>query len=113
MPEEEEPGRWIVEPPGPGEVTLHMAAGEGADLTDAQKAAVGELLRVLEERDPEVTGHALDETCKGKSCKPVKCDGLVCKGLKVGVVAAGTEPWNLMGTFIRRRRRRGRNPCCR
>ena len=99
MPDEDDAGRWVVDPPRPGEVSLHMAFGEGVDLTDEQKAAVGELLRTLEARDPEVTGHALDTQCSGKRCRPVKCTGLYCSGLKAVVASQPTDAWNLMGSF--------------
>lgn len=100
MPDEDDAGRrWVVDPPRPGEVSLHMAFGEGVDLTDEQKAAVSELLRALEARDPEVTGHAIDAECSGKRCKPVKCNGLVCSGLKAVVASQATDSWNLMGSF--------------
>ena len=104
MPDESDAGRrWVVEPPGPGEVSLHMAVGEGVDLTAGQEAALSELVRSLESSDAEVTGHDVAarcgafSSCTGKQCNPVRCSTFVCKGL-VGVTAE-TQSWNLMGTF--------------
>ena len=42
----------------PGEVSLHLAFGEGVQLTEEQEAAVSALLRSLEAVDAEVTGLA-------------------------------------------------------
>jgi hypothetical protein len=95
--------QWIVEPPGPGEVSLHMAFGQGVQLTEEQEAAVGELLRTLEAVDAEVTGHELagkcpkQSTCGTLTCKPVDCT-LKCGTLTAAVSGGGTS-WNLMGTF--------------
>jgi hypothetical protein len=89
--------QWIVEP-APGQVALHLAFGDGVQLTKEQEAAVGELLRTLEAGDPEVTGHALrGGTCTKLSCHPVNCD-LKCGTLKA-VTAGGGGSWSLMGTF--------------
>jgi hypothetical protein len=102
MPKEHEAGgRWIVEPPQPGEISLHMAFGDGVELTDEQQAAMSELLRSLEATDPDVTGHAV---CAGQSKPCTKCNSLDCRGLTCGTLTGprtrqGTEPWNLMGHF--------------
>jgi hypothetical protein len=97
--------RWVVEPPAPGEVSFHMAFGEGVDLTEEQEAALSELMRTLETNDAEVTGLAANtkcsaySTCTDKSCKPVRCSTFVCHGLTAQISAAGGGAWNLMGSF--------------
>jgi len=106
MAEDDKAGRqWIVEPPAAGEVTFHMAFGEGVELTEEQEAALSELMRTLESSDAEVTGHAHScsaySVCTDKSCKPVRCSTFVCHGLTslpVNISAGGTA-WNLMGSF--------------
>jgi hypothetical protein len=99
--------QWIVEPPpGPGEVSLYMAAGEGVDLTAEQEAALGALIQSLEAGDPEVTGHT--DSCPDNlsSCNPLKCPSvtcgkLVCRNLThvsaAGLPSSGT--WGVMGSF--------------
>lgn len=106
MPDEAEGGReWIVEPPEPGEVSLHMALGEGVELTDEQEAALGQLLRTLETRDPEVTGHAaLDASCKPLKCGGVDCKDLDCSPLSASLTGNVAQPWSIMGSFSPRLR---------
>ncbi len=99
MAENQGERQWIVEPPGPGEVSLHMAFGEGVQLTKEQEAAVAELLRTLEAEDAEVTGHA--RCTQQASCTRLTCDPVVCN-LKCGTLKALTQgggSWNLMGSF--------------
>jgi hypothetical protein len=105
MPDDEQGGRqWIVEPPGPGQVALRVAFGEGVQLTEEQADAVAELLRTLETQDPEVTGHALDTKggCPKQSsctltCNPLKsCNTLKCPKLSASLTAGS---WNLLGTY--------------
>src|SRR5438477_12570191 len=80
MPDEnQDERRWIVEPPpGPGEVSLYVACGEGVDLTSEQEAALAALLRSLEQIDPEVTGYAIAAGCTPQS----DCDTLTCPSVK-------------------------------
>ena len=106
MPDDNENQRqWVVEPPGPGQISVQMAFGDGVELNEEQAAALGELLRSLEARDPEVTGHALAKPCSDlSSCKTLKCTGLgSCNHLGCGTLKAATASasttWNLMGTF--------------
>jgi hypothetical protein len=89
--EQQSERRWVVEPPGLGEVKLHLAFGEGAKLTEEQEAAVGALLRSLKATDPEVTGHTLPK-CPKQSCTCVPLR-------KNNLSGEGTDPWNLMGSF--------------
>jgi len=104
MAENEGERQWLVEPPEPGQVSLHMAFGEGVALTPEQEAAVGELLRSLEAVDAEVTGHALAGKCtKQSTCTKLTCDPVVCS-LKCGTLTAtlttsGGGSWSLMGNF--------------
>ena len=104
MPDEnQDERRWIVEPPpGPGEVSLYLACGEGVDLTEEQEVALAALLRSLELIDQEVTGHmdcSPQSSCHPLSCPKVKCS-LGCHPLNItgGVTSAGS--WDLMGTFV-------------
>jgi len=105
MPDENDASRrWIVAPPGPGQVSFHMAVGEGVDLSPEQEAALSELMRALESSDAEVSGHAIAGKCSAyascteKSCSPVRCATFVCHGLKAELTTS-TSTWNLMGTF--------------
>ena len=91
MPDEGQPERqWIVEPPGPGEISLHMALGEGVELTEEQESAVRALVNSLESRDPEVTGHAIAECLRLHQCGAFT----LCPK-----EAAAADHWNIMGTF--------------
>ncbi len=107
MPDETEGGRqWIVEPPpAPGEVSLYLAVGDGADLTAEQEAALSALLRSLESGDAEVVGHSknctrlsecLDLKCSKMTCNPLQCSSLLRVAASTGASAQG---WNLMGSF--------------
>jgi hypothetical protein len=49
--------RWLLEPPAPGKVHLHIAVGEGVELSPEVQRAIEGLARALVE--PEVAGHAL------------------------------------------------------
>ena len=100
MAENEGERQWIVEPPPPGQVALHLAFGDGVQLTAEQEAAVGELIRTLESSDPEVTGLTKcteQSTCTNLKCTPVNCN-LKCGDLKTKVMDV-SGGWNLMGNF--------------
>ena len=88
----EQQGReWVVEPPGAGEVKVQLAVGEGVELTEEQKAALNELLQVLEGGEAEVVGHAMVHNCT------LKCGDLICSGnLQVGLTGSN---WSMLGTF--------------
>src|SRR5690348_11203531 len=96
--------RWVVDPPPqPGEISIHMACGDGIDLNPEQEAALGALLRSLEAGDAEVVGHSkgcpkLSE-CLGLSCTKMSCNPLQCSSLDRSIASTGTGGWNLMGTF--------------
>ena len=101
MAENEDERRWIVEPPlAAGEVSLHLAIGEGVTLTPEQEAALTELLRSLEFADAEVTGHT--KCTKQGVCDVLKCNPVVCSQLRCGTlsgVTSGAGSWSLMGNF--------------
>ncbi len=102
MAENQGERQWIVEPPGVGEISLHMAFGDGVQLTKEQEAALGQLISSLEAVDAEVTGHAKPDPCTS-NCVKLQCNNLnSCSGLKCGTlgtkVAAGGG-FGLMGTF--------------
>ena len=91
---EEQRHEWVVEPPGAGEIQLQVAVGEGVELTDEQKRALGELLETLEGEEAEVVGHSMVQDCT------LECSGhLTCKELKVGL--AGGQ-WSMVGSFTPR-----------
>ncbi len=99
MADNERERQWIVEPPERGEVALHLAFGDGVQLTAEQEAALGELLRTLEAGDPEVTGLSKCKpvsSCITLACSPVSCQ-LRCGTLKAKL-SEGTG-WSLMGSF--------------
>ena len=45
--------RWLLEPPGVGEVHIHVAVGEGAQLTPAIRDALESLASAIEENDAQ------------------------------------------------------------
>ena len=104
--------RWIVGPPGPGEVSLQISCGDGFELTDEQEAALSRLLRSLEQSDPEVVGHtdcrlggpncdtlvSYPTDCVRLRCKSVSCT-LDCGTFNKAAQLAGSTGWNLFGTF--------------
>ncbi|HUK35570.1 MAG TPA: hypothetical protein VLV86_16750 [Vicinamibacterales bacterium] len=106
MPEDESSRQWIVEPPRRAQITLQLSVGAGVRLTEEQERAVSELLRALEESDPEVTGHASSAAqCSGKcgifECPKMSCTSL-CRaftGSKAAAAVGGSGGWRLMGTF--------------
>ena len=112
MPDDEKiERRWIVEPPlAAGEVSLYMACGDGVELTHAQGAALGELLRSLEASDAEVVG--LDSSCGPRygqgcaeysictlKCGKVTCGALVCSLQNAQLSGGPSLGWNIMGSF--------------
>jgi hypothetical protein len=93
---------WIVEPPGRGEIAVHIAVGDGVKLTEEQEQAISDLVWSLEAADTEVTGHGLPCPKQG-NCGKMKCPSFDCTTMKCGTfkdyVAAAPGGWNLMGTF--------------
>jgi hypothetical protein len=69
MPDESiDQSKWLVDPPGPGQIAVHVALGEGVELTDEQRAALDALLTSLQQSDEEVAGYA--GNCNISTCKP-------------------------------------------
>ena len=98
--------RWIVEPPiASGEISLFMAVGDGAELTEEQQAALSALLRSLEAGDTEVVGltsprcPADSSSCKQLKCGKVSCGALACEITRVSAAAGLGQGWSLMGSF--------------
>jgi hypothetical protein len=98
--------RWVVAPPDTGEIVLHMAVGEGVELTSAQRDALNDLLRALESSDPEVSGFEVgcpsyagtcsakrQPACPSKNCQPFSCDHLHTQSAEI------MQSWSLMGSF--------------
>ena len=95
MADEPQERRWVVEPPGPGEIKLHFATGDDVELTDEQLDALAKLIHSFESEEPEVVGHAcgswtcgLCKDCSPLNCSPVSCTGLSCPSM-TGVVGRG------------------------
>lgn len=68
---------WLLEPPAAGEVQLHIAVGEGAELTPQFRAALDRLLAAL--YGDEVAGYVAgcSPHCPDlKSCPKFGCGGL-------------------------------------
>ena len=106
MPEDSGDRQWIVEPPGRGEITFHMAVGDGVDLSEEQERALSDFVRSLETSDAEVTGHDMVtgrcsaySHCTTKTCKPVKCTVFDCDNLTSQLTAGSGQAWNIMGTW--------------
>ena len=81
MPEESDQtdsAQWLVEPPGAGEVFLYVAAGEGAEVSDAARAALNTLMRELQRS--EVEGFAGEPPCpQFDICFPYNCTLANCQ----------------------------------
>ncbi len=101
MTDEQGERRWIVDPPEPGEIKLHLSFGADVELTPEQETALSALMEALESRDSEVTAFekCKESSCSTKSCKPVRCSTFTCHFLSVEAVAGADQQWNLMGTF--------------
>jgi hypothetical protein len=67
-------GSWLIDPPAPGHILLHVVTGDGVELGDEQRAAIEDLIARLGGGD-EVAGF---DKCMSKcapfiSCKPKAC----------------------------------------
>lgn len=58
--------RWLLQPPAPGTVHIHVDVPEGAELTPEAMTALDALIRALSGPEPEVSGYG---TCVLK-CGP-------------------------------------------
>jgi hypothetical protein len=80
--------RWLLEPPGAGEINIHVEFGEGAELTSELREALERLASAVQES--EVSGYACPvrsvmpcailTSCPGQSlcasdavCNPLSC----------------------------------------
>ena len=107
MSDETDAGRrWVVEPPvGSGEISLYMAVGDGAELTEEQQAALSALLLALETADAEVVGltspncPADASSCIHLKCGKVSCGMLACQITRVSAATGSGQGWSLMGSF--------------
>lgn len=72
-PEGDANSRWLLEPPAPGEVQLHIAVGEDAQLTPQLRAALDQLVTAL--YGDEVTGYT---TCYPKCPDLTGCGDFSC-----------------------------------
>lgn len=81
--------RWLLEPPGAGEVHLHFSAGAETDISDTARQALETLIAELCERETaEVAGYNdcgqfFDKcnpySCTLHSCLQVDCNPLVTR----------------------------------
>jgi len=75
QPERPEEAGWLLEPPGHGEIHLHVAVGDGARLTPELRDALDRVLGLLQTE--EVRGYNIDlgscttVSCRLDSCQPV------------------------------------------
>ena len=95
MADDREDRAWVVGPPGPGEVVIHLVGGDDVEITDEQEAAIAALIESFE-ADAEVVGHG--SSCDGFTCGKVACTGLECKGLTIKIAGAPS----ITGTIISR-----------
>jgi hypothetical protein len=59
---------WITQPPAPGEVRLHVAVGEGAQISQEVRDALEQLVRAVQaEQGEEVQGFAAQNLMGGFS----------------------------------------------
>ncbi len=75
--------RWLLEPPAPGEVHLHVAVGEGAQLSPELQEALEQLLSRLHETEFEVSAFCRLITCGALSTHPCWWRG-TCKICRLG-----------------------------
>jgi hypothetical protein len=70
--------RWLLQPPASGEVQLHIAVGERAELTAQTRAALEQLIRALYQQDvADIITTACTPRCSDlRSCPKVTCTPL-------------------------------------
>lgn len=59
---------WLLGPPGPGQVQIHVQVGPDTELNESQRAAVEELVASFYES--EVEGYAMVQACRPLHCRP-------------------------------------------
>jgi hypothetical protein len=78
--DQERAPEWIVAPPNPGALHVHIAVGRDVELTDAVRGLLEELTRLLQ--DDEVAGFVSAgrctdlNGCTNYSCELGKCQPL-------------------------------------
>lgn len=72
-----ERSRWLLEPPAAGELQLHIAVGEGMELSLQLKAALDQLVAALYQ--DEVVGYV--GACSPRCPDLQACGYLICGGL--------------------------------
>jgi len=75
--EGDERSHWLLEPPSAGEVQLHIAVGEGAELTPRLRAALDQLMAALYQ--DEVVGYV--GNCSPRCTDLESCGRFICGGL--------------------------------
>jgi hypothetical protein len=68
--------RWLLQPPAAGEIHLHVAVGEGAELTPQLRAALEDLISTLQQAD--VQGFA--SSCSPQCPMLKDCGTMICNG---------------------------------
>jgi hypothetical protein len=68
--------RWLLAPPAAGEVHLHIAIGEGTELTPEVQAALDQLMAAVQQED--VAGFA---ACWPKCSDLQNCTTMECQSL--------------------------------
>jgi hypothetical protein len=63
--------RWLLEPPAPGAVQIHIAVGEGTELTPEAREAIDNLLRMFQASETE--GYAAGPRLTMASSCDINC----------------------------------------
>jgi len=76
-PGSDEGPRWLLRPPEAGEVRLHIALGEGRELTPEARVALDQLIAALYQQDVASFVAACTPQCDDlRSCPRVSCTPL-------------------------------------
>lgn len=71
-------GSWLLEPPAPGQIHVHIEVGSDVDLSPEARAAIEKIMEQIQ--DDEVTGFAQKcgslNACTGYYCQLGKCTPL-------------------------------------
>ena len=70
QPEPPDDLRWLLQPPQPGQIHLHVAVGEGTQLSPELQEALEQLLRTLQETEADVSAYCRLITCTSLSTQP-------------------------------------------
>ena len=84
MPEpERHEARWLLQPPGPNEIQIHVAVGEGAEVSPEFRKELEGLITRLMTPEEDVQGFRTLppcgelEECKRFDCSLGKCQSLL------------------------------------